>query len=74
MAESKDDRFIRLAESRVNKALKSIRLVANLANRNNYSYTDEQVERVFAALQSELRSARKRFQDASVSSDDKFKL
>ena len=38
-----DDKFKILAEKRVNNAIKQIRLVSNLSNKNSYSYEDNQV-------------------------------
>ncbi len=45
--ESKRDKFKRLAEKRVNNAIKSINLVGNLSNKNIYDYTDDDVSRIF---------------------------
>ena len=53
---SNRDRFVRLAESRVNKAIKSIRLIGNLSNKNNYSYTDKDAKQIIRALDKELRA------------------
>ena len=38
----KRDRFLRLADKRVNAALNKIRLVGNLSDTRNYEYTDEE--------------------------------
>ena len=59
--EPKDERFVRLAEARVNKIIKMVRLRGNLSWSSNYSYTQRQVEQIFTALQTELDKARKRF-------------
>ena len=72
--EDKEERFKRLAESRVNKAMKRIKLVGNLSNKNNYTYTEEQVDKIFKALKEELRVARRRFRDASRGSQTSFEL
>lgn len=61
MKESKADRFVRVAEARVNKLIKMIRLLGNCSNRVTYDYRAEQVEQVFIALTSELNTARSRF-------------
>ena len=54
MKESKIDRFRRVAEARVNKIIKMIRLLGNCSETGVYAYTDAQVEYIFSALQSEL--------------------
>ena len=59
--EPKEERFIRLAEARVNKIIKMVRLLGNLSWSSNYSYTQRQVEQIFTALQTEMDKARKRF-------------
>lgn len=55
-------KFVQLAEARVNKALKDIQLIGNLSNRSNYDYTDEDVERIFKALNQEIAACKKRFE------------
>lgn len=61
-----DDRakFVKLASSRVSKALKDIQLIGNLSNRSNYDYTDEDVTKIFKALQEELASCRRKFENS----------
>jgi len=44
--ESKTDIFLRLAKPRVEKVLKSLRILANCSNRSNYEYTQEQVDKI----------------------------
>lgn len=69
------ERFVVLAVSRTKRAIKDIRLIANLSNRSNYSYTKEDVAKIFKALGSELKAARKRFEESSRSATDvDFKL
>ncbi|AWT37313.1 hypothetical protein DM785_16485 (plasmid) [Deinococcus actinosclerus] len=60
--ESKNERFRRLAEQRVNRTLKDLRLIANLANRNNYDYSDEEVKSLLHALEKELKLTRAAFE------------
>ena len=61
MKESKIDRFRRVAEARVNKIIKMIRLLRNCSGTSVYAYTDAQVAYIFSALQSELDKAKRRF-------------
>jgi len=58
-------KFVRLATKRVTNALKSIQLVGNLSNRSNYDYTEEDVQKIFRALQEELNSCRRKFELAT---------
>lgn len=71
---NKSDKFVGLAEARVNRAIKDIRLIGNLSNRNAYSYTDEQVRTVFKALQKELDTAKGRFGNDGSAADSEFRL
>jgi hypothetical protein len=53
---------VQLAQARVNKTLKDIQLIGNLSNRSNYDYTDEDVDKIFRALNQEINSCKKRFE------------
>ena len=66
MKESKADRFRRVAEARVNKIIKVIRLLGNCSGTSVYAYTDAQVAYIFSALQSELDKAKRRFRKPSL--------
>lgn len=72
--ENKREKFVRLAEGRVNRALKDIRLVGNLSNRSAYSYTPEDVKKIFRALQRELEIARSRFDGDDSGGSGDFRL
>lgn len=61
MTEPKEERFRRVAEARVNKIIKMVRLLGNCSQTGCYAYTSEQVVQIFDALQSELNTARERF-------------
>ena len=70
----KRESFVRLAEGRVNRAVKDIRLIGNLSNRSAYSYSDEDVKKIFSALQREIELARSRFGDDDTKSSGDFRL
>ena len=57
----KRENFLRLAEARMEKALKSISLLGNLANKSSYEYTDEEVEMMFSALEDMIAEVRSEF-------------
>jgi hypothetical protein len=61
MAESRADRFKRIAENRTNELIRRIRILGNCSNRSSYDYTEQQVNKIFAAIDSELKSAKARF-------------
>lgn len=61
MKESKPDRFRRVAEARVNKIIKMVRLLGNCSNPAVYAYTAEQVQQIFTILQAELDRAQELF-------------
>jgi len=67
--------FVRLAEARTKRILKSVRLLGNLSNRSNYSYSQSDVRQIFGAIEAELKSSKNRFKD-KVKSDNhpEFKL
>lgn len=60
--ESKNERFRRLATTRGDRLIREIVLLGNLSNTKNYSYSEEEVEQLFAPIEEELRSARAKFQ------------
>lgn len=64
MSETSRQKFIRLAEKRVSRAIDDIRLIGNLSDRSNYEYDDEQVGEIFSALRAEMTACSKRFKAA----------
>jgi hypothetical protein len=68
--ESPHDRFRRLAQKRVVRTIKDIRLIANLSNRNNYEYSGEEIDKIFRALDRELKLARTKFESKSRDGDE----
>ncbi len=72
--ECKADRFIRVAEARVNKIIKMIHLLGNCSMPSVYEYTDSQIEYIFDALQSELNKAKQRFATRAPRPKNRFVL
>ncbi len=50
----KREKFVQLAERRTKTALKAIRTIAKLGNRNAYEYSEQDVKRVANALLKEI--------------------
>lgn len=61
MSETRKEKFVRLATYRTNVVLEKLRILGNLSNKANYEYTDEEVNRIFSAIDSQLRSVKARF-------------
>lgn len=67
-------KFIDLAESRVNKAIKDIKLIGNLSNRSNYSYTDKDADKIYRALKKAVDEMKSRFDEKGADKEEAFKL
>lgn len=75
MSRSNDrNKFVELAEKRVRRALKDIKLVGNLSNRSNYVYTEKDVKKIHRALQSALNEMKARFERKGDDAEVEFKL
>ena len=74
MSKSREN-FVRLAENRTNKVLKQIDLLSNLSNKTNYAYTDEDIQKIFSAINKRVKDSDKKFQLAlQPERKDNFKL
>lgn len=70
----KREKFVRLAEQRVNRAIRELRLIGNLSNRNAYAFTEEDMRQIFRTLQKELEATKSRFGGAGSGGDNEFRL
>lgn len=69
------DRFKYLAVYRTNQILKSLSILGNCSNRSAYEYTEEEINRIFAAIEAHVQKVRTRFYFPSrLESKDKFSL
>lgn len=68
------DKFVNLAESRVIKTIKQLRLIGNLANKGNYDYQADDVEKIIKALNDEIKALRSRFETPGKGSEPAFTL
>lgn len=57
----KKNKFIDLAKSRTNKAIKAINLIGNLSNKSHYSYSPQQINQVFSAIEKEIKLVKRKF-------------
>ena len=58
---TKEGRFKDVAGRRVHNILNQMRLLRNCANKSNYSYTDEQVNKIFRAIDEEWKHVKSEF-------------
>lgn len=70
--EMKEERFKRIAENRTNRIIEAIRLLGNCSNKSNYAYTEDDVKKIFSAIETELKETKQKFQTKSHSK--KFEL
>ena len=68
----KNEKFERLAQKRVSEAINRIRLIGNLSDTRNYSYSEEHVKEMFDALESEIRNAKQRYKSGAGESQATF--
>lgn len=71
--ETKRERFIRLAEARTNKILEMMRLLGNCSSKANYEYTEDDVKKIFGALEKELKNTKNKFMGIETK-EEKFTL
>ena len=73
MEETKREKFVRLAESRMNNALKQIELLSNLSNTRAYEYTKEDIDKMVKTLKSAVSDLEKNF-SANTNKSKRFSL
>lgn len=71
--ESKRECFVRIAEARTNKIIDMLRLLGNCSNVAIYEYTKEDVKKIFATIEEELKATKLKF-DTVTTTNSKFKL
>jgi len=75
MAREEDrEKFVELAEKRVRRAMKDIKLIGNLSNRSNYAYTDEDAKKIYKALKGAIDELKARFDRQGDEDEIEFKL
>ncbi len=59
--ETKAEKFVRIGEYRMNKAIDAIGRLENLANKSAYEYTQEQAEAMFSVLEQRVAQVKEKF-------------
>ena len=66
-SESKNEAFQRLATKRTNAVLERLRILGHCANPQFYEYSEEDVKKIFRAIEKELKIVKTKFQNSSKS-------
>jgi len=61
--ETKEQRFKRVAEKRVQNVINSLRSLSQLANNKVYKWNNDQLEKVWKAIEKEIDNCKKSFKD-----------
>ncbi len=72
--ETNRERFVRIAEARTQKIIDMIDLLGNCSNQYNYEYTQKDVEKMFTAIESALKSSKARFTTENSNKNTRFKF
>jgi len=59
--DQKRERFKRLATQRTNIVLKRLKVLGNCANRSAYTYTEEEINRIFSEIERRVRETKAKF-------------
>ena len=70
-SESKQQRFARVVEKRVQNVLDSIRRLSQCSNGRMYEWDDEQLKKIWAAIDKELQDCKESYRTAEP---EMFKL
>ena len=63
-AESKRDRFLRLANRRTNAVLNQLKVLSNCSNKYVYDYTEEDVRKIFGEIEKRVKDTKARFRSS----------
>jgi len=69
--ETPEERFRRVAEARTNAVIDKLRILGNLSNRQMYSYTEEDINKIFSAINRQVKEVKAKFRPQK---EKRFKL
>jgi ABC-type Fe3+-hydroxamate transport system substrate-binding protein len=69
--ETPEERFKRLATSRTNAVLDKLRILGNLSNKQLYDCSEDDIDKIFSAINKQVREIRAKFQPEK---EKRFKL
>lgn len=74
MRDQDREKFKELAEKRVNRAIKDLSLIGNLANKSNYMYDEADVKKIMRALKEALDDVKAKFDAGDSGAKKMFTL
>ena len=73
-AQDKRGKFVELAQRRTRNAIRAIRIIGKLGNKNAYDYSPEDVRKIASALNKEVEAMKARMSHAGGKEVVDFKL
>jgi ribosomal protein L7/L12 len=70
----KRQKFVKLAENRTRNAIKAIRVIGKLGNKNAYQFDESDVQKIVRALSKELDALKARMSSTGAKESIDFKL
>lgn len=61
MAETRHERFKRIASKRTNEILEKIRILGNCSNKSSYEYAEEEISKIFSEIDKQLKLTKGKF-------------
>ncbi|MFC1551060.1 hypothetical protein ACFL6P_00710 [Candidatus Latescibacterota bacterium] len=62
--QTKQQRFKRIAEKRVQRVLDSLRSLSQCSNKRMYEWEDDQLQKIWSAIENEIAKSKSRFENA----------
>jgi hypothetical protein len=73
--DGKRQRFERVAGNRVQSIIEKIDSLSNCSNKNNYSYSEQDVKKMFSSIRAKLKYAEQKYYvKLGVENENKFKF
>lgn len=72
ISDNKRERFKRLGEYRTNEVLKRLKVLGNCANRSAYSYSEDEINKIFIEIDKMVRSVKAKFHFNDNNKEFKF--
>lgn len=71
---SKKENFKRISENRVSKILTLLSQLTNLTNSSFYEYTDDEIEKIFLAIDKEVKKSKEILLKSNDKKNKRFEL